>query len=139
MAFSFDSIDHLDADIFAAIQAANALGQPKVNRSRGRLSTISIVICAMRCLSRLFVEGYLSRIRPGLVLVLFDSAVPVFSHFLRWRDLERADDAEAEELGVGVVPDALGQLRVLHLPRFIRAETRGTAEHFPRVIPRTTA
>src|SRR2546430_3340064 len=69
-------------------------------------------------------------------LVFLHAAVPVFGHLLRRRHLQRPNDAEAEELRVGMIPDALGQLRVLHLPRFVGRPPRGAAKLLRRVIPR---
>src|SRR5262245_21216 len=40
-------------------------------------------------------------------IVLLNAAVPVGEHFLLRRRLQRPNDAEAEELRVGVIPDAL--------------------------------
>ena len=49
-------------------------------------------------------------------IVFFHAAVPVSLHLLGRRDFQRAHHAEAEELRVGVIPDALRELRVLALP-----------------------
>ncbi len=74
------------------------------------------------------------------MLILLHAAVPVRLHLLGGRRLERADDAEAEELGVGVIPDALGELRVLDLPLGTGAAAGGDAELGGIfVIPRAAA
>lgn len=48
-------------------------------------------------------------------------------HFLRCGDFEGADDAEAEELRVGEVPEALGEFGVLGLPVGLTAAAGGGA------------
>ena len=49
-------------------------------------------------------------------LVLLNAAVPKLLHLL-WRgDFQGAHHAETEKLSVGVVPDALGELRILDFP-----------------------
>src|SRR5688572_17460775 len=53
------------------------------------------------------------------VLFLFHAAVPDLEQFLRRRDDERANHTNAQPLRVGVIPDALGQLRVLLFPRLV--------------------
>src|SRR5437764_7111804 len=50
--------------------------------------------------------------------------------------LQRPDDAETDEGGIGVPPDALGPLRVLGAPLRCRAFPRGTAEQLRVVVPR---
>ena len=37
-------------------------------------------------------------------------------HFLDCRDCQWANDAKPKPFGVGMIPDALGQLRILHFP-----------------------
>ncbi len=54
-----------------------------------------------------------ARRRASLFL---DPAVPVLLHVLFRRGFERTDDSEAEELGVGVIPDALRELGILDFP-----------------------
>ena len=50
-----------------------------------------------------------------------DSTVPIPVELLGSGDLEWTDDSEPEELGVSVVPDALGKLRVLDFPDLVRS------------------
>ena len=57
----------------------------------------------------------LARKKAGL-LFLRHAVVPGGEHFFRRGDFQRTDDAEAEPLGIGVVPDALGKLRILGFP-----------------------
>ena len=58
---------------------------------------------------RIFIKDF------GTAKTLFrvGAVVPELIHFVRRGRLQRADEAEAEELRVGKIPDALGQLRVL--------------------------
>src|ERR1044071_575648 len=49
-------------------------------------------------------------------LITFDATAPVFLPLFGRRDFERPDDAEADPLGIRVVPDAFWQLRILHFP-----------------------
>src|SRR5580765_2824093 len=57
------------------------------------------------------------------------AVVPVFEHLLLRRNLERTHNAEAEERGVGHIPDALGQLRVFFFPPFFGVQPRRAAQH----------
>ena len=54
-----------------------------------------------------------------IYLILLHAAVPVFVHLCRRGCFQRANNSEAQKLGIGVIPDALGQLRVLYLPRAV--------------------
>ena len=69
----------------------------------------------------------------------FYTAVPVFIHFFCARDFERTDDAEANELGVGQIPDRLRQLRVLHFPVGDGVGASGATEAVGVVGPGTAA
>ena len=53
--------------------------------------------------------------------------------------LERPDDPEADESGVGVPPDALGPLGVLDAPFGVRGQPGGAAEPVGVVVPRAAA
>jgi hypothetical protein len=68
-------------------------------------------------------------------LVSLDAAVPIFREFFGRRNFERTNDAETEELRVGVIPDALWQLRVLHFPRRAGSAARGAPECEGIIIP----
>ena len=57
------------------------------------------------------------------------------SEFLRGRNLERANNAEAEELGVGHIPDAFRQLRILLFPRWVRMTSCRAPQFVGSVIP----
>src|SRR2546427_3114216 len=72
-------------------------------------------------------------------LVSFDSARPTFLQLFRGWHLKRTDDTKADPLGVRVIPDALGQLRVLHFPGAIGAAAGGAAAHRRLVVPRAAA
>ena len=61
-------------------------------------------------------------------LFALDAAVPDSEQSLGRRDGQRPDDANAEELGVGVIPDALGELGILDLPDFVGIAACGAAE-----------
>src|SRR5436190_7166133 len=63
--------------------------------------------------------------------------VPGFPDLFRGRNFQRAHNAEAQELCIGQVPDALGQLRILLLPTLVGESARRAAELFRGVIPRT--
>src|SRR5437870_2157954 len=56
----------------------------------------------------------------GANLLFLNATCPIFRALLcRW-DLQWSDNAEPEELCVRVVPNALGELRVLNFPTGIR-------------------
>src|SRR5688572_20362873 len=55
------------------------------------------------------------------------------------RNVERTHDAEPKELRIGQIPDALRQLRVLLLPRFVGKSACCAANLLRRIIPRTAA
>lgn len=63
----------------------------------------------------------------GLVF-FFDAVVPVAKHFFGGGKFQGADEAEAEPLRVGVVPDAFGKLRVLHFPAWVGGDAGAAAE-----------
>src|SRR4051794_19276506 len=58
------------------------------------------------------------------LLVQLHTVVPVAVHLFRRGDLRRTHQPESEPLRVRVIPDALGKLRVLHLPIGARRGSR---------------
>ena len=62
------------------------------------------------------------------------ATVPELLHVLFRGRFQRTHDAEAEELRVGVVPDALRELRVLDFPVRVRGAPRGDPEFFSGII-----
>ena len=78
--------------------------------------------------------------QPGSSSIFFHAVVPELEQLL-WRGhLEGTDDAEAEPLGIGVVPDALGELRILLLPLPTGAAAGGAAQHGKiNIIPMAAA
>src|SRR5262245_18827480 len=66
--------------------------------------------------------------------LVLDAVVPEFLHLGSGRDFERAHDAEAEPLGVCVIPDALRQLRILLFPAALGVAARGAAQHREFVV-----
>ena len=56
--------------------------------------------------------------------LFFDPVVPHLMDLLGGGKLTRPDEAETEPLRVGEIPDTLGELRILHFPRGIRAYAR---------------
>jgi hypothetical protein len=73
--------------------------------------------------------------RGRLLLFVESPDVPVVVHFLSGRHFEGTDDAEAEELGVGVVPDGFGELGVLLFPCFAGGAAGGDAEVLGVIVP----
>src|SRR4051812_18891035 len=65
--------------------------------------------------------------RAHLLLVMFDAVVPVAVHLVRRSKLRRTNQAESEPLGVGHIPDALRQLRILLLPVRVRPHASGAS------------
>src|SRR6185369_17629867 len=72
-------------------------------------------------------------------LVVFDAVGPVFGQLFGRRHFERTNNAEAEELRVRVVPDAFGELRVLHFPGGAGSASGRAAQTGGIIIPGTTA
>src|SRR5215831_4356595 len=73
--------------------------------------------------------------RRSLLLVMFLAAVPVSVHLVGARHPRRTNQAEAQPLSVGFVPDALGQLRVLLLPRRVGRDAGSASQHIRRIVP----
>src|SRR3954471_14588444 len=63
--------------------------------------------------------------RLRLVRIKRDAVIPRAVHLFGAWKRRRPDEPEAEPLGVGHVPDALGELRVLSLPGCIRGHAGG--------------
>ena len=61
-------------------------------------------------------------------IILFDAAIPDAVHFFWAGNDEWPNDAEAEELGIGVVPDTFGELRILDFPSGGGGAASGDAE-----------
>src|SRR6266702_3334794 len=72
-------------------------------------------------------------------LVLLHAAGPVFLHFFGRGHFKGAHDAEADELRVREIKDALGQLGVGHFPRTIRSAPGGAAALDCFIVPGTAA
>ena len=64
------------------------------------------------------------------------AGVPDFLFFFGGRFFQRSGNAKANELGVGQIPDALRNLRVLLLPVFVGAAAGGAAQSHWRRRPR---
>src|SRR5258706_5086011 len=71
--------------------------------------------------------------------VLFRAAGPILLHFFRRWHFQGTDDAKADELRVGEIPDTLWQLRILHFPGAVGAAPRGAAAGGRRIVPGTSA
>src|SRR5262245_34101064 len=69
-----------------------------------------------------------------LVLVMFQAAMPVAVHFIGAGNLCRTHQPEAEPLCVGVIPDALRQLRILLLPVRARSHPRRAPQRCGSVV-----
>src|SRR5579883_1149277 len=74
-----------------------------------------------------------------LLFVMLGAAVPIAEHFFGRGQFRRADQAEAEPLRVGHIPDALGELRVLLLPGGVRCDARGAGHQRRGVVPGAAA
>src|ERR1039458_8939944 len=81
--------------------------------------------------------SHAAALRPRALLIILNTAVPVAVHFVRAGYLRGAHQAETEPLGIGLIPDTLGQLWILLLPRRVGCHTRGAAQHVRRVVPGT--
>ena len=85
---------------------------------------------------------YLGQPATSVLVLLhhvFGPEVPGIVHFLDGGHAERADEAHAEELGAGVIPDALGKLGVHHFPGVLGAAAGGAAEVLWIIIPGAAA
>src|SRR5580700_9740407 len=69
--------------------------------------------------------------------IVFHTAIPVPVHLIRPGHFLRAHEAETEPLGIRLIPDTLGQLRILLLPGGVGRHARGTAQHIRLVVPGT--
>ena len=76
-----------------------------------------------------------------ILLRAFDAeevGVPEEVHFFNRRNGLGAHHAEADVLGVGVIPDRVGNLGVEHFEVFVRGDAGSAAQHLGIVIPRAT-
>src|SRR5688572_12057906 len=71
--------------------------------------------------------------------LLLNAAVPVLVHLLGIGNLQWSHQPEPEPLSVGVIPDALRQLRILLLPGWVGAYPRAAAQLFRLVCPGAAA
>src|SRR4051794_16146733 len=79
------------------------------------------------------------QIAARLLLVMFEAAVPVAVHIVGRGEFGGAHETEAEPLGVGHVPDAFGELRVLLLPVGGGGGASGARKCFRRIVPGAAA
>ena len=63
------------------------------------------------------------------------SQIPSIMHCFQGRNVQGPDDSHAEELGVGVVPEALWKLGIHALPVFTGSPAGGAAEVPGVIIP----
>src|SRR5690349_14552356 len=84
-------------------------------------------------------EGRSTAGSSRLLRFLLHTVVPVLVHLFGRGYFGGPHQAETKEQSVGVIPDALGKLRVLLLPGRIAAHARAAAELIRCVAPRSTA
>lgn len=72
-------------------------------------------------------------------LIMLHTVVPVAIHGVGVGNLQRPDQTEAQARRVGVIPDALRQLRILLLPACIRCHARSAPHLLGAVRPCSTA
>src|SRR5580765_1336340 len=68
-------------------------------------------------------------------LIPFGATSPIFLHLIGGRDDQGPNHAEADELGVGEEPNALGELGILHFPGALGTASGGAAAHRRFVVP----
>src|SRR5579863_6781402 len=78
-----------------------------------------------------------AKLRAPALLIIFHTAVPVAVQLIYPGHFHRTHQAETEPLGIGLVPDAFGQLRILLLPVGVGSHAGGAAQHVRRVVPGT--
>jgi len=82
-----------------------------------------------------YFQGVCILIDSRIGLQFISGAVPVEIHCFGWWYLERSHEPEPEPLSIGMIPDTLGKLRVLHFPIGIRAPSVSGSELLGVVIP----
>src|SRR4029453_7045721 len=80
-----------------------------------------------------------SLLRPLFINLRRLGLVPLKGFLFGGGLVEGANDAEAEEEGVGKIPDALGKLRILLLPVGGGGDAGGTASTAGAVVPGAAA